>query len=74
MTSNESENGPADAVLEEIHETRRKLLNRHGGIAGLATFLREQEANSDRIIPAPDSPPGEMERTRPNRKHHGKSG
>ena len=37
---------PADTVLQEIHETRRRLLQEHGGIHGLADFLRAQEAKA----------------------------
>ena len=44
---------PADTILEEIHETRRRLLQEHGGIRGLASFLREQEAKANREIRAP---------------------
>jgi hypothetical protein len=46
---------PVDAILEEIHETRRRLLQQHGGIHGLASFLRAQEAKGDREIRTPDA-------------------
>ena len=58
---------PPDPVLESLHETRRQLLQQHGGIAGLAAYLREREQQSDREIKAP--PP----RTTPGRiRHRGK--
>jgi hypothetical protein len=46
---------PVDTILEEIHQTRRMLLEEHGGIAGLAAFLRQQEANAGQVVRAPDS-------------------
>jgi len=45
---------PADPVLEELHATRRRLLAEHGGVAGLASFLRQEEAKSDRRIATPE--------------------
>ena len=48
---------PADVVLEELHETRRRLLQRHGGVAGLAAYLREQERKSDRKIRSAEAGP-----------------
>ena len=44
---------PPDPILEELHATRRQLLEEHGGVAGLAAFLREEEAKSTRVITAP---------------------
>ena len=41
---------PPDPILEELHATRRQLLKEHGGIAGLAAFLRQEEAKSNRTI------------------------
>ena len=49
---------PVDTILEEIHQTRRKLLEEHGGIAGLAAYLRQLEAKIDHVVPAPDSSNG----------------
>jgi hypothetical protein len=45
---------PADPVLEELHATRRRLLAEHGGVAGLASFLRQEEAKSERRIAVAD--------------------
>lgn len=44
---------PADPILEELHATRRKLLAEHGGVAGLASFLRREESKSERRIAVP---------------------
>ncbi|MEX2173296.1 MAG: hypothetical protein WD872_02975 [Pirellulaceae bacterium] len=43
-------NNPPDTILEELHATRRRLLKEHGGVAGLAAFLRQEEAKSNRPI------------------------
>jgi hypothetical protein len=34
------------SVIEELHLTRQRLLSEHGGVSGLAEYLRRQEANS----------------------------
>lgn len=49
---------PTDRILDEIHKTRRKLLSDHGGVAGLAAFLRKQEATTDREIRGPEGDNG----------------
>ena len=41
---------PPDPILEELHATRRQLLKEHGGISGLAAFLRKEEAKTTRTI------------------------
>ncbi len=43
-------NDPPDPILEELHATRRRLLKEHGGVAGLAAFLRQEEAKTARPI------------------------
>ena len=52
-------NNPRDPILDEIHATRRRLLEEHGGISGLAAFLRQEEAKTTRLVVAPsvDSTP-----------------
>ena len=45
---------PADPILAELHATRRRLLAEHGGVAGLAAFLRQEEAKSERRIAVPE--------------------
>jgi len=45
---------PPDPIVEEIHATRRKLLEEHGGLDGLFAFLREEEAKSKRPIVGPN--------------------
>ena len=52
---------PSDPILEELHATRRQLLKEHGGISGLAAFLRKEEAKTTRTIaePSGDSRPNE---------------
>ena len=45
---------PADPILEELHATRRRLLAEHGGVAGLASFLRQEESKSERRIAVPE--------------------
>jgi hypothetical protein len=44
---------PPDPNLEEIHATRRQLLKEHCGVAGLAAFLREEEAKFTRTVAEP---------------------
>jgi hypothetical protein len=44
-----------DPILEELYATRRRLLKEHGGVAGLAAFLRGEEAKSTRPIAEPSS-------------------
>jgi hypothetical protein len=34
------------SIIDELHLTRQQLLKEHGGIAGLAKYLRDQEAAS----------------------------
>ena len=48
-------NNPRDPILDEIHATRRRLLEEHGGVSGLAAFLRQEEAKSTRLVAAPSS-------------------
>ena len=48
---------PRDPILDELHATRRRLLEEHGGIAGLAAFLRREEAKSARVFVRPAEPP-----------------
>ena len=40
-TSNEHDDDP---IVAEVRAHRRKLVEEHGGIEGLAKFLREQDA------------------------------
>ena len=46
---------PPDPILEELHATRRQLLKEHGGISGLAAFLRKEEAKTTRTIAEPSN-------------------
>ena len=39
-------NDPPDPILKELHATRRRLLKEHGGVSGLAAFLRQEEAKT----------------------------
>ncbi len=41
-----AKNNFPDPILDEIHATRRRLLKEHGGISGLAEFLRREEATT----------------------------
>ena len=43
-------NDPPDPILDELHATRRRLLKEHGGVSGLAAFLRQEEAKTTRPI------------------------
>lgn len=45
-------NDAPDAVLANLHATRRRLLEEHGGVRGLAAFLRQEEKKSTRPIAA----------------------
>ncbi len=51
---------PADPILAEIHQTRQALLKQHGGVAGLAAFLREQEKHTTREIACPADKQGDQ--------------
>ena len=51
--STELRKDPTDPIVEELHATRRRLLAEHGGVAGLAAFLRQEESKSDRRIASP---------------------
>jgi hypothetical protein len=47
-----------DPLVEEIHETRMKLLQRYGGSEGYARHLREVEsALADRLVTREPRPP-----------------
>ncbi|MEX2120823.1 MAG: hypothetical protein WD847_14625 [Pirellulales bacterium] len=61
---------PPDTVLDELHSIRRRLLQQHGGIAGLAAFLRQEEAKSGEQIVEPtcDAEPEKPIRRSRNRR------
>lgn len=47
-----------DPIVEEVHETRAKLLERYGGAEGYAEHLRELEAElQDRLVDRQPRPP-----------------
>ena len=48
----------SDPIVAEVHETRAKLLKKHGGSEGYAEHLRQLEAElRDRVVDrAPRSP------------------
>ena len=47
-----------DPIVEEIHETRAKLLAKYGGSEGYAQHLREIEAElGDRVVEHDSRPP-----------------
>jgi len=47
-----------DPLVEEIHETRAKLLQRYGGSEGYAQHLREVESDlADRLVTREPRPP-----------------
>ena len=48
---------PPDPILEELHATRRQLLKEHGGVSGLAAFLRNEEAKTTRTMAEPLNAP-----------------
>lgn len=38
-------------MIEQLRAARRQLLQRHGGIAGLASFLRQEETKpGERVV------------------------
>jgi hypothetical protein len=40
-----------DPIVEEVHQTRAKLLQKYGGAAGYAQHLKELEATlGDRVV------------------------
>lgn len=59
---------PPDIILDEIHDARRRLLEQHGGVSGLAAFLREQEAKTDRKLRPPEPLLGPNQAMRRGRK------
>jgi len=47
-----------DPIVEEIHETRAKLLEKYGGSAGYAEHIRELEREvADRVVTREPRPP-----------------
>ena len=47
-----------DPIVEEVHETRAKLLRKYGGAEGYAAHLRELEAKlGDRVVSGKPRPP-----------------
>jgi len=40
-------------ILDDLHKNRQRLISQHGGIAGLAVYLRKQEATTDRKVFSP---------------------
>lgn len=47
-----------DSIVEEVHKTRERLLEEHGGIEGLIAHLREFEAEvKDRVVILPPRSP-----------------
>ncbi len=65
-------NEPPDPILEELHATRRRLFKEHGGVSGLAAFLRQEEAKT--TWPIAEKPVGSMpkEPVIPSVDEHGK--
>jgi hypothetical protein len=47
-----------DPIVEEVHETREKLLEKHGGSEGYAEHLRQLERElADRLVDRQPRPP-----------------
>jgi hypothetical protein len=47
-----------DPIVEEVHQTRAKLLQKYGGAAGYAQHLKELEATlGDRVVSREPKPP-----------------
>jgi hypothetical protein len=69
-------NEPPDTILNELHATRRQLLQQHGGVAGLAAFLRQEEAKrGDQIVKPPnDAGPRSCELPPVSSRAKGKAG
>jgi hypothetical protein len=59
---------PPDDILAELHATRRQLLQQHGGVAGLAAFLRQQEAAGGEQIAKPNGESASENGPRPAKK------
>lgn len=52
-----------DPIVEEVHETRARLLEKYGGTDGYARHLREMEtALADRIVTRDPRPPVKSQR------------
>ena len=52
-----------DPVVEEVHRTRAKLLEKYGGAAGYAEHLRELERElADRLVTRSPRPPVKTKR------------
>jgi hypothetical protein len=47
-----------DPIVEEVHETRARLLQKHGGSEGYADHLRQLEIElADRLVSRKPRPP-----------------
>lgn len=52
-----------DPVVEEVHETRARLLERYGGSEGYAEHLRKVEKSlADRLVTRQPRPPVKTQR------------
>jgi hypothetical protein len=58
-----------DLILDKLHATRQQLLLQHGGVAGLAAFLRQEEAKCTTSIVEPGSNPRSDVTDHPGRSH-----
>jgi hypothetical protein len=48
----------SDPIVQEVHETRAKLLEKHGGSEGYAEHLRQLESElADRLVTREPRPP-----------------
>ncbi|HEX7150602.1 MAG TPA: hypothetical protein VF618_03870 [Thermoanaerobaculia bacterium] len=52
-----------DPIVEEVHATRERLIEKHGGPEGYAEHLRElEEQMQTRIVTRPSRPPVKIEK------------
>lgn len=52
-----------DPIVDEVHETRSKLLEKYGGSEGYAEHLRELEVElKDRLVAREPRPPAKTRR------------
>jgi hypothetical protein len=48
---------PRDPLIDEVRETRERLLREHGGLAGWVRYLQElQRQHPEKLVTRPSSP------------------
>jgi hypothetical protein len=54
---NDPQTQPGDPLIDEVRQTRERLVREHGGLAGWAKYLQElQKQHPEKLVPRPSSP------------------